>query len=120
MLFPQIQPFIELSGSNGKTFAQFLDRIQVHEIFTKDAEDKEQTVGTVRDDEIRKNGMGRATAVAGAAEDSDLMPYTFSTDKVDQISFIVTVDMEIPGGTTDRTGLKFRSYKGHELLKQRF
>ena len=64
--------------------------------------------------------MGRATAVAGAAQDSDHRPYTFSTDKVDQISFIVTVDMEIPGGTTDRTGLKFRSYKGHELLKQRF
>ena len=64
--------------------------------------------------------MGRATAVAGAAQDSDHMPYTFSTDKVDQISFIVTVDMEIPGGTTDRTGLKFRPYKRHELFKQRF
>ena len=83
----------------------------MHEIFTKDAQEKEQTVGTVRDDEIRKNGMGRATAVAGAAENGDSMPYTFSTNKVDQISFIVTVDMEIPGGTTDRTGLKFRSYK---------
>ena len=47
-------------------------------------------------------------------------PYTFSTDKVDQISFIVTVDMEITGGTTDRTGLKFRPYKRHELFKQRF
>ena len=92
----------------------------MHEIFTKDAEDKEQTVGTVRDDEIRKNGMGRATAVAGAAEEGDSMPYTFSTNKVGQISFIVTVDMEIPGGTTDRTGLKFRPYKRHELFKQRF
>ena len=83
-------------------------------------QDEEQTVGTVRDDEIRKDGMGRATAVAGAAENSDLMPDTFSTNEVDQIPFIVTVDMEISGGTTDRTGLKFRSYKGHELLKQRF
>ena len=92
----------------------------MHEVFTQNTQDEEQTVGTVRDDEIRKNGMGRATAVAVAAKDSDLMPYTFSTDKVDQISFIVTVDMEISGGTTDRTGLKFRPYKGHELFKQRF
>ena len=86
----------------------------MHEIFTKDAEDKEQTVGTVRDDEIRKDGMGRATAVAGAAKDRDIMPYTFSAGKVDQISFVVTVDMEISSGTTDRTGLKFRPYKRHE------
>ena len=92
----------------------------MHEIFTKDAQDKEQTVGTVRDDEIRKDGMGRSTAVAGAAKDSDLMPDTFSTNEVNQISFIVTVDMEITGGTTDRTGLKFRPYKRHELFKQRF
>ena len=92
----------------------------MHEIFTKDAEGKEQTVGTVRDDEIRKDGMGRATAVAGAAKDSDIMPYTFSADKVDQISFVVTVDMEISRGTTDRTCLEFRLYKGHELFKQRF
>ena len=64
--------------------------------------------------------MGRAAAVTGAAKDSDIMSYTFSADKVDQISFVITVDMEIPGGTTDRTCLKFGSYKGHELLKQRF
>ena len=92
----------------------------MHEIFTKDAEDKEQTVGTVRDDEIRKDGMGRSTAVADTTKDGDLMPDTFSTNEVDQISFIVTVDMEIPGGTTNRTGLKFRPYKRHELFKQRF
>ena len=92
----------------------------MHEIFTKDAEDEEQTVGTVRDYEIRKDGMGRATAVAGAAKDSDIMPYTFSADKVDQISFVVTVDMEISRGTTDRTCLELRTYKGHELFKQRF
>ena len=92
----------------------------MHEIFTKDAEDKEQTVGTVRDDEIRKDGMGRAAAVADAAEDSDLMPDTFSTDKVGQIPFIVTVNLEISRGTTDRTGLKFRPYKRHELFKERF
>ena len=102
---------IELSGRKGKAFAQFLNRIQVHEIFTKDAQEKEQTVGTVRDDEIRKDGMGRATAVTDTAKDGGLMPDTFSTNEVDQIPFIVTVDMEISGGTTDRTGLKFRSYK---------
>ena len=45
----------------------------MHEIFTKDAEDKEQTV--------------------------------------------VTVDMEISRGTTDRTCLEFRLYKGHELTE---
>ena len=92
----------------------------MHEIFPENTQDEEQTVGTVRDDEIRKDGMGRATAVAGAAKDSDIMPYTFSADKVDQISFVVTVDMEISRGTTDRTCLEFRLYKGHELFKQRF
>ena len=91
MLFPQIQPFIELSGRNGKAFAQFLDRIQMHEIFTKDAENKEQTVGTVRDDEIRKDGMGRATAVADTAKDGNFMPDRFSTNEVDETTLIIAV-----------------------------
>ena len=92
----------------------------MQEIFPENTQDEEQTVGTVRDDEIRKDGMGRAAAVAGAAKDSDLMPDTFSTGEVGQIPFIVTVNLEIPGGTTDGTGLKFRPYKGHELFKERF
>ena len=65
--------------------------MQVHEIFTKDAEDKEQTVGTVRDDEIRKDGMGRSAAVAGAAEDSGLMPDTFSSNEVDELPPVIAV-----------------------------
>ena len=92
----------------------------MQEIFPENTQDEEQAVGTVRDDEIRKDGMGRAAAVAGAAEDSDLMPDTFSPDEVGQIPFIVTVNLEIPGGTTDGTGLKFRPHKGHELFKERF
>jgi hypothetical protein len=67
----------------------------VHEIFTKNPENKEQAVGTVRDNDIRKDGMGRATAVAGASKDSDIMPHSISAVKVDQMSIIVTVDMEI-------------------------
>ena len=67
----------------------------MHEIFAKDAKDKEETVGAVRNDDIRKNGMGRGTAVAGASKDSDIMPHSISAVKVDQMSIIVTVDMEI-------------------------
>ena len=63
----------------------------MHEIFTKDAEDKEQAVGTVRDDEIRKDGMGRATAVTDTAKDGDLMPDTFSTNEVDEIPPVIAV-----------------------------
>ena len=92
----------------------------MHEIFTKDAEDKEQTVGTIRDDEIRKDGMGRATAVADTAKDGDLMPDTFSTNEVDEPALVVAVNLEFSRGITEWTCLKFRSYKGHELLKQRF
>ena len=43
---------------------------------------------------IPAKGMGRATAAAGAAKDRDIMPYTFSSDKVNQISFVVTVDIK--------------------------
>ena len=92
----------------------------MHEIFTKDTEDKEQTVGTVRDDEIREDGMGRAIAVTDTAEDGDLMSDTFSTNEVDEIALVIAVNMEFSRGITDRTCLKFWSYKGHELLKQKF
>ena len=65
----------------------------MQEIFPENTQDEEQAVGTLRDDEIRKDGMGRATAVAGAAQDSDLMPDTFSTNKVDQIALVIAVNI---------------------------
>ena len=64
--------------------------------------------------------MGRATAVADTAKDSDLMPDTFSTLEVNETALVIAVNLEFSRGITDRTCLKFRSYKGHELLKQRF
>ena len=63
----------------------------MHEIFAQNMQDEEQTVGTVRDDEIRKDGMGRATAVTDTAKDGDLMPDTFSTNEVDEIPPVIAV-----------------------------
>ena len=92
----------------------------MHEIFTKDAEDKEQAVGTVGNDEVRKEGMCSTTAVTDTAKNGDLMPDTLSTLEVNETALVIAVNLEFSRGITDRTGLKFRSYKGHELLKQRF
>ena len=63
---------------------------EVHEIFTKDA------------------------------EDGDLMSDTFSTREVDETTFVIAVNLEFFRGIAERTCLKFGSYKGHELLKQKY
>ena len=47
-------------------------------------------------------------------KDGDLISDTFSAYEVDEIVFVIAVNLEFSSGITDRTCLKFSSYKEHE------
>lgn len=49
-------------------------------------------------------------------KDGDLISDTFSAYEVDEIVFVIAVNLEFSSGITDRTCLKFSSYKEHEPL----
>ena len=110
IIFPKIQPFIELTWGDRETLTQLLYGIQMQKVFCKDTQYEEQTVGTVGNDDIRKDGMGRFTTVTDTAEDSDFMTDIFTTDEVNEIPLVIAMNPQFSSGFTDWAGLKFRSY----------
>lgn len=120
VIFPKLQPFIELTGGNRETFTQLLYGIQMQKVFCKDTQYEEETVGTVGNDDIWKDGMGRPTTVTNTTKDSDFMANILSTDEIDEIPLVIAMNPQFSSGFTDWAGLEFRSYKRHELVKERF
>lgn len=64
--------------------------------------------------------MSRTTAFADTAKDGNLMADTFSTGEINEVTLIITVNLELSCCVTDWTGFKFWLHKGHEMLKHRF
>ncbi len=120
VIFPKLPPFIELTGGNRETFTQLLYGIQMQKVFCKDTQYEEQTVRTVGNDDIGKDGMGRAAAVTDTAKDSNFLMDILSTDEIDEIPLVIAMDLQFSSGFTDWAGLKFRSYMSHEPIKERF
>lgn len=86
----------------------------------KNLHHKEKTVGTVRDNEIRQNGMRGIAAVTPDAGDGDFMMNSFTINKIDKITPVVAVNMEIAMRVADRTGFRFWSEQVHITDKKRF
>ena len=120
LFFPESQPFIELTGGNGETFTQLFDGIQMQKVFCKDTQYEEETVGTVGNDDIWKDGMGRPTTVTNTTKDSDFLTDILTTDEIDEIPLVIAMNPQFSSGFTDWAGLEFWSYKRHELVKERF
>lgn len=62
------EPPAQLGQCDREAFAELLHGGKTDEILRQDAEDEEQAIAGIRDDEIRNNGMGMA---AGADEPQD-------------------------------------------------
>ena len=64
--------------------------------------------------------MCGTAAVALNSRNGNLVMNDFAIDKIDKITFVITVNFKVSGGFTDRTCFKFRPEKRHEMLKKRF
>ena len=92
----------------------------MHEIFTKDAEDKEQTVGGIRDDDVRENGMCMLTAVTKYPEDTQTGLILSAGFVVNDGSAIIIVDVTVSGTSTDGTCFQLGLKLLHVGVKEKF
>ena len=72
MGFEKGDPFEKLVPGDAISFAELLSSVKSCKVFPEDAQDEEQTVAGVRDDDIRKDGMCMVAAVTEDPEDAEI------------------------------------------------
>ena len=83
-------------------------------------QDEEQAVAGIRNNDIRKNGVGMLAAVAENPHHTDVGLFPFTCLEVDDGAAIVVVDVTVPGASADGTGLKKWLKLSHVGIKKRF
>ena len=120
MGFEKGNPFEKLVLGDSISFAELFNSVESCKVFPEDAQDKEQAVAGVRDDDIGKDGMCMVTAVTEDPEDAEIRFFLCAGSKVDDGSAIVVMDMAVSGASADGTGLKFGLKPRHVGIKKRF
>ncbi len=110
---------VKLFRCNAETFTEPVNGSKPQEIFCQDAEDEEKAVGGIRDDEVRKNGMGMA-AGTNEAKDTEAVPDRSAAHEIGQGTVIISMDRAGTLHPTTRAGLKFRTKTVHERIKKVF
>lgn len=113
-------PLVQLFHGDGKLFTKFFNGTKVQKVFCQNLKYKEKAVGTVWDYKIRQDGMGGTAAVALKACNRNFVADRTALHKINQITPVIAVYMEVSGGITNRAGFKFRSEKRHKTVKKRF
>ncbi len=91
----------ELRGDT-KGFAQVPDRLSPQEICSKSLKDEKQGILAIRNNEIRKNGMGMAASFAlDPADAHQTLPYV-AINAIDQKTFVESEETAVPRGTAGR------------------
>ena len=120
LLHPEeIQPAAQLGKGDGKALAELFHSGKMQEILRQNAEEEEQAIAGVGDDEVREDGMGMA-AGTDEAQDAEAVADGGTAHEVHQGSVIVGMD---PAGAlcpTAGTGLQFGPESDHEGIKQGF
>lgn len=120
MGFEKGDPFEELVLGDSISFAELFDGVKTCKVFPEDAQDKEQAVAGVRDDDIGKNGMCMVTAVTEDPEDAEIRFFLSAGLEVDDGSAVVVMDVAVSGASTDGTGLQTGLKPRHVGIKKRF
>ena len=120
MDFEKGNPFEKLVFGDSISFAELLNGGKSCKVFPEDAQDKEQTVAGVRDDDIRKDGMCMVAAVTEDPEDTEIRFLLCAGAEVNDGSAVVAMDVAVSGAPADGTGLKFGLKFSHVGIKKRF
>ena len=120
MGFEKGNPFEKLVLGDSISFAELLNSVESCKVFPEDAQDKEQAVAGVRDDDIRKDGMCMVAAVTEDPEDAEIRFFLCTGPKVDDGSAVVVMDVAVSGASADGTGLQTGLEQRHIGIKKRF
>ena len=113
-------PFEKLILGDSISFTELFDGVKFCKVFPEDAQDKEQAVAGVGDDDIRKDGVRMIAAVTEDPQDTEIRFFLSAELKVDDGSAIVVMDVAVSGASADGTGFQFRPKQSHVGLKKRF
>lgn len=102
------------------SFAELLDGKTACKVLSKKAQNEEQAVAGIRDNDIRKNGVGMPTAVTENTHYTKVGLFSFTGLEVNDGAAIVVVDVTVTGASADRTGLKVGLKLSHAGIKKRF
>ena len=102
------------------SFTELFDGKTTCKILPKKAQDEEQAVAGIRDNDIRKNGVGMLTAVTENPHHTKVGLFSFTCLEVNDGATIVVLDVTVTGTFADRTALKFGLKLSHVGIKKRF
>ena len=89
------QETVQLGKGDGEPFTEPLHCREVQEILRQNAEEEEEAIAGVRDDEVREDGMGMA-AGTDQAQDAEAVSDGDAAYEIDQRTVVVGMD---PAGT---------------------
>lgn len=120
MGFKKSNPIEKLVLGDSISFTELFDGVKFCKVFPEDAQDKEQAVAGVRDDDIRKDGVRMVTAVTEDPEHTKIRFLLCAGLEVNNGSAVVIMGMAVPGAPADGTGFQFRAKQSHVGIEQRF
>ena len=118
MLLPEGKPVVELVPGDAETLTQRFYGSTSPESLREEPEDEKKAIAGIRNDEVGDDGVSRATARAGKAEDGDLVPDMPAMDEVHQVPAIIGMDPAVSRGAANGADLLFRPERSHESSKQ--
>ena len=117
---PQGKPLIELLDGDLISFTELFNSKTTCKVLPKKAQNEEQAVAGIRDNDIRKNGMGMLTAVTENPHHTKVGLFSLACLEINDGAAIVVVDVTVTGASTDGTGLKVGLKLSHVGIKKRF
>ena len=102
------------------SFTELFDGNTTCKVLAKKAQNEEYAVAGIRDNDVRKNGMGMCTAVTENPHHTEVGLFAFAGLEVDDGAAIVVVDVTVTGASTDGTGFKVGLKLSHVGIKKRF
>lgn len=117
LCMPKAEPAVELVPCDGKAFEDTLNGAESGKIFSKDAENEEEAIPGIRNDEIRKDGVGMP-AGADKTQDADFVPDGRTIYEINQGTLVIGVDLTGTFCPAERTCPQFRMESVHERLEQ--
>ena len=102
------------------SFTELFDGKTTCKILPQKAQNEEQAVAGIRDNDIRKNGVGMLTAVTENSHHTKVGLFSLTCLEVNDGAAIVVVDVTVTGASADGTGLKVGLKHSHIGIKKRF
>ena len=102
------------------SFTELFDGKTTCKVLPQKAQNEDQDVAEIRNNNIRKNGVGMLTAVTENPHHTKVGLFSFTCLEVNDGATIVVLDVTVTGTFADRTALKFGLKLSHVGIKKRF